>query len=90
MLAGATLNNSKEYQVTDRDKVKILQIFKENASYMTVALVKDGTRYRCEIWTNSCRLEVGSIVCARFIGLKEDCTNTYEVDIRSRYERGAD
>ena len=93
LLAGATLNNSREYQVTGRHKVKILQIFKENPTYMTVALVgacADGARYRCDIWSDSCRLEVGNIVCVRFIGLKEDCENIYEVDIQPRYERGAD
>jgi hypothetical protein len=86
-LEGATLANSREYQITGRHRIKILQIFKENPSYMTVALVLIGVRYRCDIWTHSCRLEVGDIVYARFIGIKEDYPNIYEVDIQPRYER---
>ena len=89
LLEKATLANSKEYHITGPHTVKVLHFFKENPSYMIVALVLNGVRYRCKIWSNSRRLEVGNIVYARFIGFKEDCDNTYEVDIQNRYERGA-
>ena len=54
---------------------------------MTVALVLGGVRYRCDVWSCSCALEVGDIVYARFIGFKEDYPNIYDVDIQTRYKR---
>ena len=91
LLETATLKNTKVYKINGAQRVKILEIFKENPCYMTVALVHSNALYQCDVWTSRGRasrgaLGVGEVVTMDFLDFKEGCCGgvscTYDVLIR--------